>query len=122
MKRILIADDEAGQRDAMRFLLEPMGFEIVAVCDGLQAVKHVERGPFTLVILDVHMPVLGGAEAVRRIKGARGEQRVVLMSGSPEMDADIASGLSHGASSVLHKPFTFAELMCVVDAAEVPPC
>ncbi len=65
---ILVADDQAANRELLDELLTAQGFCVIAVSDGLQALEQLKRGPVDLVILDVMMPHLSGFEACRKIK------------------------------------------------------
>ena len=70
--RILVADDEENIRFLWRSaLLKPEGaYDVVAVCDGCEAMEEVARSPFDLIITDIKMPRMDGValtEAVRRL-------------------------------------------------------
>lgn len=112
---ILIADDEVGFRDLFTFCIAPQGFEIMAVEDGLQAVRAVEERPFSLVVLDVHMPHMGGPEALARIRAIRPEQRVIVMSSSSDPSHEFESSAgSLGARACLFKPVELDELLATI--------
>jgi CheY-like chemotaxis protein len=80
LRSILVADDEQGIRDLLHFVLEPLGFEVVTVSDGVDAVEEIKRRAFDLIILDVHMPALSGPDALKIIRELRPSQRVLVVS------------------------------------------
>ena len=112
---ILIADDDASNREVLCYYLRRQGYEIHAVADGAQALAAVAERPFSLVLLDVVMPGLDGLEALRRIRqtfSAR-ELPVILFTGLDAPDAlDTAGEL--GANAWLSKPYQLADLVAAV--------
>ncbi len=113
---VLIADDEAGFRDLIRFALEPLGFRVTAVGDGAEAVAQVATRRFDLVVLDHHMPKLNGLDALRQIRALIPDLPVVVVSGSTEHQAQLeADVLSAGGAACLFKP---VELQPLVSAVE----
>ncbi len=65
---ILIVDDDAGKRLAIRTILAPLGLVIVEADSGRAALRAVLRQPFALVLMDVRMPTLDGYETARLIR------------------------------------------------------
>ena len=116
---VLIVEDDLDTREMLVTLLSSVGFHAVAAEDGLEAlhllrtVRH--RAPDTpcLVLLDLHMPRLGGTEFRRAqlndpvVAGVP----IALMSGSP--DAESWAG-TLGAVASLGKPIDFDVLLQVV--------
>jgi DNA-binding NarL/FixJ family response regulator len=82
VRRVLIADDRAQARDALRALLDTVaGVEVVGqAADGLEAVHQVEEHQPDVVLLDVRMPLLDGLEATRRIKARWPGVRIVVLT------------------------------------------
>jgi CheY-like chemotaxis protein len=119
---ILIADDDASNREVLSYYLRRQGYEIHAVPDGEQALAAIAARRFSLVLLDVVMPGLDGLEALRRIRvehGAR-ELPVILFTGLDAPDAlDTAGEL--GANAWLSKPYQLADLLAAVQAQIASP-
>ena len=65
---ILVADDQAANRELLAELLAAQGNKVITVPDGAAAVEELSRTHIDLVLLDVMMPRLNGFEACERIK------------------------------------------------------
>jgi CheY-like chemotaxis protein len=79
--RVLIANDAAAMRAALRGLLEDHGLPVIAeAADGLQAVTMAAWLQPDVVVMDVRMPGLDGLQATKRITGAHPTIRVVVYS------------------------------------------
>jgi excisionase family DNA binding protein len=105
VKRILIIDDEAEIRNAIRRVLRPSGFDIISAADGFQAgVKLLSEKP-DLITLDLSMPKLDGYEVLQFIQQQPSMRhiKIVVISGLSKNDLDKALGL--GADLALPKPF-----------------
>ena len=63
--RILVADDEPGQRELLAGFLRNQGHEVLGAADGVEAVELLRQGGIDLVLLDQRMPRLGGSGAIR---------------------------------------------------------
>jgi len=117
-RSILFADDELGFRDLFRFIFEPLGFEVVVVGNGLEALEMIRRRSFNLVVLDVNMPRMGGPETLTRLREIQPDQRVmVVCSGFDPTNRIETEALRAGAASYLHKPIEVDELVAAVNKA-----
>lgn len=115
---ILVADDERGLRELYHYTLEPIGFEVVTVSNGQAAVDALRERAFDLVILDVHMPVMGGPEALAHIRRLRPEQRVLVVSSSSDVTrASEARVEREYGVECIYKPMTLDELMAAIERA-----
>jgi CheY-like chemotaxis protein len=68
MSKILIAEDNAVNRELLRELLEIRGYTVEEACDGQEALHMIERAKPDLLLLDIGMPVMDGFAVVRRIR------------------------------------------------------
>ena len=104
---VLVADDEAPVREVLSHMLARLGFEIVAVADGMEALARFRANPdlFVAVLLDVSMPRCDGAETLHEIRTLRPDTPVLLISGhgSSELSAQFAHERLAG---IVQKPFT----------------
>jgi len=106
---VLVADDDAGCREAVRALLEREGFRTESAESGAHALRMFERDLFHLVILDQSMPELTGIETLRRLAEIDGRVPSILMSG--EVDEHTKSeALNAGAFTFISKPIQSAIL------------
>jgi CheY-like chemotaxis protein len=105
-KRILLADDDPGVRQAVKFLLRLDEHEVKEAWNGKQALELFTTQTFDLIITDCIMPEMDGCELAKRIKGLAPSQPIIMISGW-------ARRLSIGDNQVdvlLNKPFMFADL------------
>ncbi|HHH30044.1 MAG TPA: response regulator [Polyangiaceae bacterium] len=113
---VLLADDEAVLRRALRRVLTSAGNEVVEAVDGIEAIERVTSEPIDLVILDVDMPRLEGSEACRMIHKLRPDLPIIILTGHDE--AELRARLRDvGAAAVLSKPISADDLMAAVQAA-----
>ena len=113
--RVLIADDDPAMRETLVEMLQPE-FETIDVESGAEAVEVVEHGEIHLVILDVHMPLLSGIEALRQVRLVRFELPCILLSANWTLPLR-EEALSCHASAVLEKPVSRRELVTTISSA-----
>jgi CheY-like chemotaxis protein len=104
---ILVADDNRSFAELLRATLEEEGYEVVTASTGLAAVACLEKHDIGLAVLDVLMPGISGDAVAERLRQAKPDLPVLLMTGSAEFAA--ASGLP-----VLLKPFPQEDLVVAV--------
>lgn len=110
--KILIADDSIVSRHLLEATLRKWGYEVVAACDGTEAVAILEREDApALAILDWMMPGLTGPEVCRRIRERRSEPYTyTLLLTSKSQKEDLIEGMEAGADDYITKPFDQHEL------------
>jgi two-component system KDP operon response regulator KdpE len=106
--RVLVVDDEAEVRTAVRHGLELMGYEIEVASDGLEGVSKVETWRPDVVLLDLAMPRMGGLSALENIR-TWSKVPIIVLSVMGE-EADKVRALETGADDYLTKPFGLQEL------------
>jgi len=109
---VLVVDDESIIRDLARGALEGAGFRVLEARDGLEALEYFQPGqePVDLVLLDMTMPRMGGAEAFRHIQALAPATRVLLTSGYTQQESMESLGDSP-PDGFLQKPFRIRELV-----------
>ena len=114
--RILVVDDERFFREAIRDALQPSGFELVFATDGQTALDEITEPRLAVVILDLQLPDLHGLEVFRRLREARPELRVIILSAHTDQDY-VLEALRLGACDYLAKPIHAEELSLAVGRA-----
>ena len=111
-RRVLVADDHAANRQLLRDLLEPLGFEVREAGDGAAAVVQATEWRPDFVALDLKMPRLDGWAAARAIRAAlpAATTHLVAMSASA-FDSDRQRALDAGCEEFLAKPLREGELL-----------
>ncbi|MDO3700607.1 SpoIIE family protein phosphatase [Micromonospora sp. C28SCA-DRY-2] len=112
--RILLADDNADLREHVTRLLSPT-WEVVAVTDGVEALRRAMESPFDLVLTDVMMPRLDGFGLVAALRADPRTRYVpIVLLSARAGPAEAVAGLSVGADDYLTKPFSSQELVARV--------
>ena len=109
---ILLVDDEESLIALGARMLEHLGFTVLTAADGRQAVNlYRERGKeIDLVLMDLTMPHMDGAEAFAELRRLNPEVRVVLASGYAEEDVSSRFEGKKRPAGIIQKPYTLASL------------
>jgi DNA-binding response OmpR family regulator len=113
VNRVLIAEDEARIATFLAQGLTSAGFRTHVVADGQQALVEAAKGEHDLLLLDIGLPVIDGFTVLRRLRQARNEIPVIILTARDSV-ADKVAGLEGGADDYLAKPFSFDELLARV--------
>lgn len=113
--KILIVDDERFNIEVVVGFLEPEGYHLAYVTNGMDALKAAFSRPFDLILLDINMPQIDGFEVCRRLKNdpSTKEVPVIFLSALNDIKT-ITQAFSLGAADYLSKPFNGLELMARV--------
>ena len=114
MTRILIIEDEESYRDALTFMLEKEGFDVVAVEDGAAGLEEFDKQGADLVLLDLMMPGMPGLEVCRQLRTR--SNVAIMMVTARDSEVDKVVGLELGADDYVTKPFSHRELVARVRA------
>jgi len=110
--RILIVDDQVENRDWLMKMLSSIGFSVRSADDGEQAIESWEEWNPQLILMDVHMPVMDGLKATRRIKtDPRGKETAIIVLTASAMEEDRRSIFRSGADDFQAKPCREDELL-----------
>lgn len=114
MSTVLVVDDEANIRELVGVYLRSAGFGVEFAADGTAAIEQFRAVAPDLVVLDIMLPGMTGAEVCARI---RAESRVpIVMLTAKDTDADKVAMLESGADDYVVKPFSPPELVARVRA------
>ena len=112
-KKILIVDDEEPIRKLLRRFFAAKGYQTLEAEDGRPAVELVRAEKPSVVLLDMHMPVLTGLETLKKIFEVNPKQGVVMVTGDAN-DETVRQAMAMGAYGYVLKPFDFLYLELVV--------
>jgi len=111
--RILIVDDDAGQRSLLDSFLRSQGFETVPVPSGEAALEVLRTQEINMMISDVRMPGLSGLETLRRARKEHSVLPVLLVTGYADV-REAVGAMRDGAINYLSKPIDLDELLVTV--------
>lgn len=115
-RNLLIADDSPSFRELLRELLEPLIVEVHEVESGEAAVEYSREFRIDIVLLDMHMHVMTGLEAMRELKQLNAARPCILIT-SEDTDDLRRDAIAADAYSVLGKPVRRQELCTTVRGA-----
>lgn len=114
-KTILTVDDSRSIREAVRFALEPLGYNIVEAEDGLDGLEQLKKEKVDLVITALNMPNLDGLEFIEKVREDGSYTGLPLVMLTTEGQADkMRRGKQAGASGWIVKPFNELQLELTV--------
>jgi CheY-like chemotaxis protein len=110
--RILVVDDQLENRDWLAQLLTSIGFSVRGAENGETGIRAWEEWAPHLIVMDMHMPVMDGLEATRKIKSThRGKQTIIVALTASALDEDRRMVLESGADDFLAKPCRLDEVL-----------
>lgn len=115
-KKVMIVDDEAGIRLAVRAVLESRGFDVLPVESGQKCIEELERGFRGVIIMDIMMPEMDGWTTIREIekRGLMEGNVISMLTAKEAIDADLQE-LTSSVRYYMWKPFESEELASIVD-------
>ena len=114
--RILIVDDDPGQRSLLDSFLRSQGFETVTVGSGEEALKVLSTGGISMMISDVRMPGLSGLETMHRARQEHAVLPILLVTAYADI-REAVEAMRDGALNYLAKPIDLVELLVTVQQA-----
>ena len=112
MYHILICDDDADIRGALRLYLSPEGYQIFEAANGREALEIIQKEQIHLVLMDIMMPQLDGIAATAQLR-LQSNVPVIMLTAKSE-DSDKVLGLNVGADDYITKPFSPVEVQARV--------
>jgi signal transduction histidine kinase/ActR/RegA family two-component response regulator len=113
---VLVAEDHPVNRRIVALLLEPLGWSLVQVENGAEAVDAAGREPFDAILMDMQMPVMSGLEATRLIRGGTGPNTAtpIIALTANALEEHRSQWLDVGADGFLAKPIDPAALVATI--------
>lgn len=110
---VLVAEDNDLNSFMLSHILESWGCQVDIVKNGRQAVEHINIKDYSLIMMDTHMPIMSGFEAIKEIRNhpdtVKAAVPIITISASV-LDYEQQSAYEAGADSVIRKPFDPSEL------------
>ena len=113
--RILLVDDEPALRELLRATFEGAHVQVDEAASALEAEACIKKRRPDVIVLDLRMPGMSGAELCTRLKGAERTREIpiVLLTGADEEEARNAKRC--GAEALVRKPFSPLDLLAIVE-------
>jgi CheY-like chemotaxis protein len=108
--RILVVDDEPDQRSLLRRIFERAGHDVADAVNGAAALAAVQASAPDLVVTDIMMPVMGGAELIRRLRAEPATAHIPILAATG--DARFAGA----ADAVMPKPYVREHLVALAES------
>jgi len=117
--KILIVDDQKANRLLLKKLLEKTQAKLLFAENGQEAVDAFQQAAPDLILMDMMMPVMGGVEAIQKIRAIQTEKNVQIIVISAFSDEkSVVNGLEAGANDYIGKPFNSVILKAKIAAAK----
>ena len=115
-RHALVVDDNGINRRVARTFLEHYGLVISEACDGNEALEALDHEPYDIVLMDIHMPGLDGAEAFKRLRNSGSLNRVVpvIALTADSMRGDREKYIAKGFDGYVAKPIDERSLITVI--------
>ncbi len=113
--RVLLVEDDPATAQSLKMMLESEKMVVDATDLGEDGLEIGKLYDYDIIILDLMLPDIDGIEVLRRLRDARVETPVLILSGLTDAN-DKVKGLGTGADDYLTKPFNKAELMARIQA------
>lgn len=110
--KILVAEDDTFIADLVVMMLQEQGVNVTLVSNGALAVEALQSTQFDLVLMDIHMPIMNGYEAIEEINRLGIATPVVVMSASA-IESDQARATELGCAAYLVKPVDTQEILSI---------
>ena len=116
MARILVIDDEAPVRSAIRRILVRRGYEVEEIGDGQEGIERCRQEPADLVVVDMLMPGKSGLDVAQELKRDFPDVKIIVMSGDIGGEPDRAAlAETYGVDRAMGKPFRTQDLLDTVE-------
>jgi two-component system, NtrC family, response regulator PilR len=113
VEKILFVDDEPSLREVLGIMLTRAGYAVTSAADGEEAIEHLQKEIFDLVITDLRMPRVDGMEVLKAVKSASPETVVLVITAFATADSAVEA-MKHGAYDYLTKPFQVDEVQLII--------
>lgn len=112
---ILVVDDQFGDRETLKAILEDKGYRVATARDGTEAIQMVEERHYDIIFLDIKLPGMDGVDTFEQVKKIDPKAAVIMMTGYTEEDL-LKRAVSGGAYTCIYKPFDMEKVIGLVEA------
>lgn len=109
-RKILVVDDQPEHRQLIVSLLEPLGFDLIEAAGGEECLNQVAANPPDLILLDLSMPGLDGAETARQLR-QQGYSTPIIVLSANAYPSDRLNAINAGCNDFLIKPIQVSNLL-----------
>ena len=113
--RVLLVEDDPAMAQSLELMMKSASMVVDTTDLGEDGLEIGKLYDYDIIILDLNLPDMDGLEVLRRLRDARVETPVLILSGQTEAETKV-KGLGTGADDYLTKPFDKAELMARIQA------
>lgn len=113
---VLLVDDEKDFRDLLNFWLASRGYDVIVASNGQEAVRVCRESNPDIIFLDLNMPVMGGLEALVKIREFNPVVPVIIISAYID-DKKTKEATHYGVSGVFYKGENFESALPLLEAA-----
>ncbi len=113
--RVLLVEDDSAMKDSIELMLKSSGMVVDSTDLGEDGLEIGKLYDYDIIILDIMLPDMDGFEVLRRLRDARVQTPVLILSGLSESENKV-KGLGSGADDYLTKPFNREELVARIQA------
>jgi DNA-binding NtrC family response regulator len=113
-RKILVVDDEDALRTVLSGELVSEGYDVRTAADGDDAISHLQKESFDLILLDIKMPRMNGFEVLKSVKEKYPRTKVVMLTGFADLKNAIESK-KLGAEDFVSKPYDLVDLLTTIE-------
>lgn len=110
-QKILIVDDQPEHRQLVTSILQPFGFSMIEACSGEECLNQVQKNRPDLILMDLSMPGLDGAETALQLRQNLFSMPIVVLSANA-YPSNRLNAINAGCNDFLSKPIQVRELLC----------
>lgn len=116
MKKILVVDDSPTIRVNAKYLIKNLGYEVAEAANGSEALKIIDSDAISLILLDIHMPVLNGLEMLKKMEGIEKYEEIpIFIISTDDAEERVSAAEKYGVKGWLHKPFKNKDVKTIVE-------
>jgi NtrC-family two-component system response regulator AlgB len=118
--RVLIIDDDKNTRITLSACLEAMGYRVTAIATASEALETLERQPFDLAFLDLHLKEMSGLDLISKLLSIRPHLHVVMITAYASIET-ATEAIKRGARDYLPKPFALVQIRDMLNSLAARP-